>query len=135
MTVGIALRPAGSTVIVVDYSRVLYSQMQTGFLNVFPTVTEEKVADYSVPDVNQVRFGAEHQFTALSAAPAVRVGAWFDPDHALRNVRSDSLFRAGEDVWHYTVGGGIVAKPVEVNVGADLSKRGNIVSVSAVVRF
>jgi long-subunit fatty acid transport protein len=134
-TIGAAIRPAASTVVVVDFSHVMYSQMMNGFLNVFPTDPDEQVADYSVPDANQFRIGGEHQFTALKIAPAIRIGTWFDPDHALRNSRADSLFRPGTDVWHFTAGGGVVAKPVEFNVGFDLSKRGNIVSVSAVVRF
>jgi long-subunit fatty acid transport protein len=134
-TIGFALRPAEATVIVVDYSRVLYSQMMNGFLNVFPIDDTENVADYSVPDANQFRIGGEHQFTGLKAAPAVRIGTWYDPDHALRNSRPDSLFLPGKDVWHFTAGGGVVAKPVEFNIGFDLSSRGDIVSASAVVRF
>ena len=89
--------------------------------------------------------GFEYVFTAWGF-PALRVGAWRDPDHAVHYVvpanpdlfdeRFGAYLPARGATMHYTFGGGIaLGRQLEVNVGADLSKRTRQVSVSAVVRF
>ncbi len=72
---------------------------------------------------------------------ALRGGAWWDPyEPTAANDPTDLLYSAtlpgGDDVVHYTVGGGIVlSNNIEVNGGADWSKRTTAITVSAVVRF
>ena len=133
-TLGVAVRPGGSTVVLVDYNRVAYSQLTRNLLDLFGG-GDTAPANYVAKDSNQIHVGGEHQFVGMTAAPAVRLGFWFDPDHALRNTTGREDFLQGKDVWHYTAGGGIVVDHVEISVGGDFSNRGNIASVSAVVRF
>ena len=84
--------------------------------------------------------------TNLRVTPALRGGFWFDPDHTVRDLSTgagdqlDTRFRAilpgGEDLWHYTFGGGLALSRVfEVNAGADISKRSSYASASVIVRL
>lgn len=141
VSAGAAVRLSANTVVLVDYSRVSFSQLMRGFVDVFSgpndvlTADDEPVSAFSVADSNQIHLGFEHQFTSVVGAPAIRFGSWFDPDHAVRSTYVGSLFLHGEDVWHYTGGFGMLLKRIEFSAGADFSKRGNIASASAVVRF
>ena len=80
--------------------------------------------------------GFEHQMVNMRWTPALRLGTWFDPAHAITApIEQNSLFRPGDDSWHFTVGGGLVIKRAELSIGGDFSDRGNIGSASLVWRF
>jgi hypothetical protein len=76
----------------------------------------------------------------------VRVGAWWDPDHAVRyasdgsgsdaDTRLQAVFPGGRSVWHYCVGLGLpLSRSLEMNVGADLTRGRKYVSGSVIARF
>lgn len=135
---GAAVRPAPATVIVFEYKRVFYSDLLKDYLNVFSQSDPDPadlVSSFLVPDVDELHFGFEHQFVNVRIGPAIRFGAWYDPDHALQNISGRKPYLAGEDVWHYSAGGGATFGRLEVGAGFDFSDRGNICSLSAVVRF
>jgi long-chain fatty acid transport protein len=132
---GGAFRPTDATVLVVDYQRVGYSKLGSSTRDIF-ALSSEAPRRYIADDANQVHFGVEHQFLNSKVTPALRFGAWYDPDHAVRSADAkDPLFRAGEDVWHYTGGFGIVFGRMEISAAGDFSRRGNLGSASMVVRF
>ncbi|MEQ1871824.1 MAG: outer membrane protein transport protein [Vicinamibacterales bacterium] len=132
---GTSFRLTRSTVVALDYNFVRYSDSTQRFVNVFPSNTREVATNYSAPDANELHIGLEHQFVNAKIAPALRVGTWFDPDHAVRHNTTLTSFLPGKDVWHVTAGGGVVITKLEVNGALDFSDRGNIGSVSAVFRF
>jgi long-chain fatty acid transport protein len=140
-TAGLALRLGGSSIVAVDYSRVQYSRLAERFVDVFfePGVDDpslDRAADFTAPDGNEFHLGFEHQFLNFGATPAIRFGTWFDPAHAVTSsVERNAIFRPGEDVWHFTAGGGFVAGPAEISFAGDFSDRGNIGSASLVFRF
>ena len=97
-------------------------------------------------NASEIHGGIEYVFLQAAKPFALRGGAWWDPDHSIRyeptaaNDPTDLLYSAtlpgGDDVVHYTVGGGIVlSNNIEVNGGADWSKRTTAITASAVVRF
>ena len=78
-------------------------------------------------------------------APAVRVGTWYDPDHAVRyesttadltDERFTAYLPGGDDLTHFTFGAGVApSNRFEVNFAGDVSSRTRIFSASIVVRF
>jgi long-subunit fatty acid transport protein len=130
---------------VVDYDRVQYSQLKTDFIDI-QALSSGRQDQLRTDDGNEVHGGAEYLFLNLPHVIALRGGAWFDPDHAVRyeatpaNDATDVLLKAtlpgGENLVHYTFGAGIaLANRVEINGGADLSSRTTYITASAVVRF
>lgn len=144
-TAGIAVRPAATTLVSFDYSHVRYSRIGEHFTDVFfapqidPTDVDQGPT-FSIDDANEVHIGFEHQFVNASAAPALRLGAWFDPAHYPTTTGQDQLLfgalaDAADDVWHYSVGGGVTLGPAVISGAIDFSDRGNIASTSVVFRF
>ena len=142
-TAGIALRPAAATLVSFDYSHVRYSRIGEHFTDVFfsPEVNPTRADQgptFSIDDANEVHIGFEQQFLNASAAPALRLGVWFDPAHSpittgVNQALYDAL--AADDVWHYSVGGGVTIGPAVISGAIDFSDRGNIASTSVVFRF
>jgi long-chain fatty acid transport protein len=130
---------------VADYDWVRYSELEEDFANV-QALASGRPDRLRVDDASEVHGGIEYAFLQAAKPFALRAGAWWDPDHSIRyeptaaNDPTDLLYAAtlpgGDDVLHYTVGGGIVlSNNVEVNAGADWSKRTTAITASAVVRF
>jgi hypothetical protein len=98
-----------------------------------------------VNDGTEVRTGVERLFLGTAVPLALRFGAWFDPDHAVRyipasrddrlDVRLAAALPGGENLVHITGGGGIApTRWLEVNLAVDLSSRTRYATASAVVR-
>lgn len=140
-TAGLALRLGGSSLVAMDYSRVQYSRLAERFVDVFfePGADDpalDRSGDFTAPDGHEFHLGFEHQFLNLRGTPALRLGTWYDPAHAVSSsVERNAIFRPGDDVWHFTAGGGFVVGRAEISVGGDFSDRGNIGSASLVFRF
>jgi long-chain fatty acid transport protein len=145
-TFGAALLPSENVVIVADYSRVQYSSLMNDFVTI--VVGPDGQPDhFPISDGNEMHFGLEYVATRLKATPAIRVGAWYDPAHAIRFVPSaqlnpyfNDLFSAalsgGKSLVHYTGGLGLsLNRNVEVNVAGDFAVRNRLVSTSAIFRF
>ena len=131
--------------VVADYDWVRYSELEEDFANI-QALASGRPDRLRVDDASEVHGGIEYVFLQAAKPFALRGGAWWDPDHSIRyeptaaNDPTDKLYAAtlpgGDDVVHYTVGGGIVlSNNVELNAGADWSKRTTAVTASAVVRF
>ena len=143
--VGARLRLGEPVVISVDYARVSYSNLKADFVD-FQAISSGTEDQLIVKDGNEVHVGVEYTFVSAPHTPSLRAGFWFDPAHSVTYAPTgtrpaeDLLFSAalpgGEDLWHYSFGAGVPISPqLELNAGADISKRGAYVSVSAVVRF
>ena len=136
--VGVLFRPITNGTVTVDVSRVGYSRMTEGFVDIF---TEEgtEAGNYSVNDATEFHAGFEYVFTRQLPV-AVRAGYWRDPEHTLRYTGEDLSELAifgdrGEDQHHFTFGGGVVFGRFEVNGAVDTASRTRAFSASAVVRF
>lgn len=143
--VGLEWRLSQSLRVLADYDRVQYAQLEQDFIEI-QALASGRPDQLNVDNGNEVHAGVEYQFLQAPKPFALRAGAWLDPDHSVRYVptpaldRLDLLYQAtlpgGDDVVHYTFGGGIVLSPhIEVNAGADFSSRTTYVTASAVVRF
>ena len=130
---------------VADYDWVRYSELEEDFANI-QALASGRPDRLRVDDASEIHGGIEYLFLQAAKPFALRGGAWWDPDHSIRyepteaNDPTDKLYTAtlpgGDDVVHITVGGGIVLSTnVELNAGADWSKRTAAVTASAVVRF
>jgi hypothetical protein len=124
---------------------VQYSQLKEDFVDI-QAVSTGRADQLRLDDANEVHGGVEYLFLNLPVPLALRGGAWFDPDHAVRyeptaaNDSTDILMSAtlpgGEDLVHYSFGAGIAfANRFEINAAADISSRTNYVTTSMVVRF
>ena len=50
-------------------------------------------------------------------------------------MTNTARFAPGDDVWHGTFGVGVGGRSLQVDLAADISDRGEIVSLSTVYRF
>lgn len=142
--VGARLQPWTAWTFSVDYDRVQYSHLTTHFVTfqVDPSVVDR----VTIPDGNEVHFGAEYSFSERASYLALRGGIWFDPNHSIQytsdgtgsdlDTRLKAVFPGGENAWHYCGGFGItLSRAVEVNVGADFTSQRKYASASIVARF
>jgi long-chain fatty acid transport protein len=145
LAVGVAYRPDDNFVIVADYVRVGHAALKEDFIDI-QAISSGREDQLAIDDANEFHVGAEWVLAQVRFTPALRGGLWFDPDHSVRYVPSgsgdqlDTRFRfilpGDEDSWHYTFGGGLsLSRALEVNAGADLSRRGSQVSASLILRF
>jgi len=143
--VGVEWRISPSLRAVADYDYVRYSELKKDFADI-QAIASGRPERLRVDDANEFHGGVEYVFLQAAKPFALRGGLWWDPDHSIRYEATsagdsiDLLYSAtlpgGEDVVHYTGGGGLVlSNSVEINVGADWSKRTTAVTASAVVRF
>jgi long-chain fatty acid transport protein len=138
--VGTAIRPITNLTIAADVSRVGYSRLTDGFVDIFNTAgsATDESAFYAIDDATELHTGAEYVFG--SQVPiAVRVGYWLDPAHSLvytgASISEQQVFKNHDDQHHFTFGGGAVFGRFEINAGGDVADRTTIFSVSGVVRF
>ena len=108
-------------------------------------VAPRRFARFDVPDTTELRLGVE--WILPSKRPvALRFGAWHEEDHRLvfeaegetpppPDDRFAARFAPGDDVWHGTFGVGVGGRSLQVDLAADISDRGEIVSLSTVYRF
>ncbi len=98
---------------------------------------------FVIDDANELHLGVEYVFRGRTPL-ALRLGAWFDPDHQLRFAgtgpppedRFEAPFGPGSDEIHTTGGLGIVlGGKFQIDVGFDFSARADLASLSSVYRF
>jgi long-chain fatty acid transport protein len=164
--VGISFSPGDAWIISFQYNRITYSDLEPD-LNAlgelrfsdttFRTGNYIYLEDFKVEDADELHLGIE--YVILGNTPiAIRVGAWYDPDHQLRYVeasrgesgltgeqqhqladarkRLNIRFPGGEDQVHYTGGiGAVLGDNFQLELGFDIADRSSIYSLSAVVRF
>lgn len=149
--VGTAFRPTDAFTVTLDYDHVEYSALTENVINVFAlpadTTPEDRAAidRLEIDDANEVHLGLEYVFLHLRNPLAVRLGAYYDPDHkmAFQGAPDGSpeqrslatIFRAGDDEYHYSVGLGAVFGNFQVDAAADFSDLLETFSLSGVYRF
>lgn len=140
---GLAVRASDALLVAFDYSFVQYSALKDNYI---PMQTAERPSNFDVDDGHEFHGGVEYVFGSVPGSPALRLGTWYDPDHAVRYVSTpandvfDSRFSAtlpgGENAVHYTAGIGVALSPrFELNVASDATSRRVTVSSSFIVRF
>jgi long-chain fatty acid transport protein len=131
--------------IVADYDHIWYSQLKKDFLNI-QAIASGREQQLRVDNGHEAHGGLEYVFLTVPKPLALRAGAWFDPDHAVRyqptvandatDVRLKASLPGGKNLVHYTFGGGIaLTSRMELNAAADYSSRTTYLTASAVVRF
>lgn len=109
-------------------------------------VSAERLARFRVDDTTEVHLGLEWLLPTSRWPLAFRAGAWHEPDHRMiydtggdppvpPEDRFVARFRPGDDIVHWTAGVGIGGARFQVDLAADVSDRGEIVSLSSVYRF
>lgn len=91
-----------------------------------------------IDDADELHLGAEYAFFLGRSVMAVRLGAWHDPDHELRN-ESNLFTRAelpgGSDELHLAAGFGLSRDRIQIDLGIDLSRPRDTISISAIYNF
>ena len=143
---GLSARIKEAFLITTEYKHVFHSQLRSDYVDVIVTQgeTKDRASRFTIDDANEVHFGAQY-LLPIKTRPALRAGAWFDPDHSVHyaptpaNDLTDELvaasFSSGRDLWHYTFGANVTVGRVVLSVGADRAARSLLFSTSAIVRF
>jgi long-subunit fatty acid transport protein len=142
---GVFWRPAATVTISADYARVFYSQLLRDFIE-FQAISSGRERQLSIRDGHEWHLGAEWVVTREAPQPTVRAGVWYDPDHAVRyvpdgidpdlDIRLTAILPGGENLVHYTVGGGVsLSERFELSVAADITSRSTYLSMSGIVRL
>ncbi len=106
----------------IDYYYVQYSQ----------TVEAQQVegGEFGMSNAHELRLGFEYTFWEYASSPAIRVGAWNDPEHNIRfkpRVDDDLVdeiekaFPSGDDEFHWSLGFGFVFDRFQLDAAADFS--------------
>ena len=144
-SLGLVVRPTDAVAITTEYTRVQYASLVDDF------VTSQARANgrqdqFFIENGNELHAGVEYVFVTVPKTPAIRFGAWYDPDHSVQfraSSANDSFderlgiaLSQGEAVVHYTFGAGVsVSQRLEINGAGDITSRSRVFSASAVVRF
>lgn len=98
-----------------------------------------ELEDVDIDDANELHLGGEYVFLGSTPVVALRIGAWLDPDHQIRDTTDDLFARAvqprGEDEMHYALGGGVAFSRFQIDLGVDFADRVDTVSLSAIYSF
>ncbi|MGB6993101.1 MAG: hypothetical protein WBG00_07715 [Thermoanaerobaculia bacterium] len=95
--------------------------------------------EVTIRDANEIHLGGEYAFLQNRPVLALRLGVWLDPDHRIRATQGDDLIQAilspGTDELHYALGFGAAFERFQIDLGADLSKLRDTISLSAIFSF
>jgi long-subunit fatty acid transport protein len=125
--------PDGHWAAGLEWNRVEYS-----------TVIESLPTEFTSPgdildDADEIHLGCEYAFFVDTSIVALRLGAWHDPDHQVRNETAGPFIRAenpaGDDELHLATGVGIALERLQVDLGVDLSERRDTASLSVIYNF
>ncbi len=91
-------------------------------------------------DADELHLGFEYAFLRSKPLIALRLGAWLDPDHRIRNTNvnapvSRAILQQGDDEIHLSVGVGVALKFLQLDLAVDLSDRIDTIAVSAIHAF
>jgi hypothetical protein len=139
---GIAFRTAdGHLIVAFEWDRVEYSAILDQLDSaLFGPGTDLIEPGTKLDDGSELHFGAEYVFVDSDPLLALRLGAWLDPDHRIRNETSPEAFtRAiaprGDDEIHFVAGIGLAFAKIQVDLGIDLSALRDTASLSAIYSF
>ena len=141
---GLVVRPTDTLTITTEYTRVGYSSLVVDFVTAQATASG-RPDQFFIDDANEVHGGVEYVFANVRTTPAIRFGAWYDPEHSVQftsvtgdnfDERFDVALGQGKSLVHYTFGGGLsLSTRFEVNAAADIADRSRTFSASIVTRF
>jgi long-subunit fatty acid transport protein len=116
-----------------EWSRVEYSTVIESF------APELRSSGSFLEDADELHAGGEYAFFAGKSVIGVRLGAWLDPDHRVRNERGLGFVQAehlpGEDEIHLAAGLGVAYRSFQFDLGVDFSERRDTASLSAIYSF
>jgi long-chain fatty acid transport protein len=140
---GVAVRVARTATFTAEITRVNYKSLLDGYVSA-QSGNFGKGENFTVDNATELHAGAEYILN-VPASPKLRIGVWHDPDHAVRyeapanpdffDQRFAAYLPARGAVTHFTFGGGVSIRQLEINAGFDLSSRTKVFSVSSIVRF
>lgn len=149
IALGMSIRPSERLTLNVDAERIYYSQITdelvdfTGYENV----------SQAMPDITEIRTGAEWAFPNLAHPLFLRIGYRYEPYHAAVNNREDNyllegtfenpiiqdvffLKRFAQNAHHYSGGFGLTLNAkLQLDLGFETSQKGDILSCSGIYRF
>ena len=81
---GLSARIKEAFLITTEYKHVFHSQLRSDYVDVIVTQgeTKDRASRFTIDDANEVHFGAQY-LLPIKTRPALRAGAWFDPDHSV----------------------------------------------------
>ena len=95
--------------------------------------------DQTIDDADELHLGAEYVFLDSTPIIALRLGAWYEPDHQMRATIDDPWLEAmtveGDDELHYSAGFGLALERSQFDLAVDISDRVDTVSLSAIFNF
>ena len=140
---GVAVRVARTATFTAEITRVNYKSLLDGYVS-SQAGNLGKRENFTVDNATELHAGAEY-ILSVKASPKLRIGVWHDPDHAVRyeapadpdffDQRFAAYLPARGAVTHFTFGGGVSIRQLEINAGFDLSSRSHVFSVSSIIRF
>jgi long-subunit fatty acid transport protein len=94
----------GDLTVSFQWDRVEYSDIATSL----------ELNTETVDDADELHIGAEYVFLDSTPITAVRLGAWYEPDHQVRTTANEPFARAmlppGDDQMHYSAGLGFATE-------------------------
>jgi long-subunit fatty acid transport protein len=115
-----------------EWTRVEYS-------TVIESLVPELNDSGTIENANEFHLGGEYAFFVGTSVVAVRLGAWHDPDHLVRQKDDRPFAQAetvpGDDELHISAGIGVAFDRFQIDLGADFSERKNTTSISAIYSF
>ncbi len=151
--IGAGFRASSRLNLNLEYSRVQYSQLLEHVERfVASPISGQALGTFAIDDANEFHFGLEYSFWNVQGAPALRLGAWYDPKHKIRfDPSSEPLmderdrfgrasiteaFPGGEDQIHLSAGFGLMIRGrFQVDAAVDFSDTTRSFSISSLVRF
>jgi len=143
--IGASMRFTDRSMIALEYTRVQYSDLERDYVDVQARPSGRQDS-FVIDDGNEVHAGFEYVLADITWTPALRVGYWFDPAHAVTyqalgvpdatDQRFEAYLPKATSLSHVTFGGGIaVSRHLEINGAADWSSRRAFYSLLAIGRF
>lgn len=143
--IGLSSHLTPSLTVAVDVAHVRYSSLLDGYISAQTAGQGARGRNFTIDDVTEIHAGVEYVFPSR-LSPALRVGAWRDPNHSIvyrapanpdvLDERFAAYLPGAGDLTHVTFGVGLALSPrYELNGGADISSRSRVLSVSAVLRL
>ncbi len=142
---GVAFRSSdGSLTVGFEWDRVEYSTILD---SADPDVLLSQGIE--IDDGDELHLGVEYVFVRSRPLVAVRLGAWYDPDHRPRftgdfrpsggsrqlNLLAAAAFPGGDDEMHYAAGFGLAFAGYQIDVGVDFSELVDTVAASMIYNF
>jgi len=122
-------RPDGRLTASFQWDRVLYSSIPDSLM----------LDDQTIDDADELHLGAEYAFLDSTPIVALRLGAWYEPDHQMRPIIDDPWLEAmtvnGDDELHFAAGLGLAMERYQFDLAVDFSDRLDTVSLSAIFNF